>query len=94
MIIFETERLILREMTLDDLPVVQGIVCDEQTMYAWNGAWSKEESLSGLEKQISGYREDGFGRFQTHYGPPNKKCPPWDTSRLRGEVREVLLNLL
>ena len=53
MIILETERLILREMTLDDLPAMQEIVCDEQTMYAWNGAWSEEESLSGLKSKFT-----------------------------------------
>ena len=61
--VLETERLILREMTLADLPAARDIVCDEQTMYAWNGAWSEEENLEGLEKQIRGYREDGFGRW-------------------------------
>jgi len=63
MIIIETERLILREMTLDDLPAMREIVCDEQTMYAWNGAWSEEECLEGLHKQMRGYREDGYGRW-------------------------------
>ena len=63
MIILETERLLLSEMTLDDLPATQEIVCDEQTMYAWNGAWSEEENLAGLEKQLRGYQEDGFGRW-------------------------------
>ena len=63
MIVIETERLILREMTLDDLPATRDIVCDEQTMYAWNGAWSEEENIAGIEKQIRGYREDGFGRW-------------------------------
>ena len=61
--ILETERLVLREMTLDDLPAMRGIVCDEQTMYAWNGAWSEEECLEGLEKQMRGYRDNGFGRW-------------------------------
>ena len=59
----ETERLILREMTHDDLPATREIVCDEQTMYAWNGAWSDEQNLAGLEKQIRGYKDDGFGRW-------------------------------
>jgi len=63
MIVLETERLILREMTRDDLPSTREIVCDEQTMYAWNGAWSEEENLAGLEKQLRGYQEDGFGRW-------------------------------
>jgi len=63
MFVIETERLILREMTLDDLPATRDIVCDELTMYAWNGAWSEEENIAGIEKQIRGYREDGFGRW-------------------------------
>jgi len=33
--IIETSRLILREMTIGDLPATREIVCDEQTMYAW-----------------------------------------------------------
>jgi len=63
MIQLTTMRLELRELTHDDLPATRDIVCDEQTMYAWNGAWSEEENLAGLEKQIRGYREDGFGRW-------------------------------
>ena len=63
MIIIETKRLTLREMTLEDLPDTREIVCDEQTMFAWNGAWSEEENLEAIQKQIRGYREDGFGRW-------------------------------
>ena len=61
--ILETERLILRELNIDDLTSTREIVCDEQTMYAWNGAWTDEENLEGLKKQINGYRENGFGRW-------------------------------
>ena len=63
MLVIETERLILREFTLDDLSATREIVCDEQTMYAWNGAWSEEENREGIQKQIHGYRKDGFGRW-------------------------------
>jgi len=63
MIILETERLILREMTLNDLPATREIVCDEQTMYAWNEALSEDANLTELKKQTRGYREDGFGRW-------------------------------
>ena len=59
----ETNRLILREMTLDDVSATREIVCDELTMYAWNGAWSEEENFAGLEKQLRGYCENGFGRW-------------------------------
>ena len=63
MVIIETERLILREMTLDDLSATREIVCDELTMSAFNGAWSEEENLEGLQKQLHNYRKDGFGRW-------------------------------
>jgi len=61
--IIETDRLILREFTLDDLSATREIVCDEQTMYALNGAWSAQENREGIQKQVQGYREDGFGRW-------------------------------
>ena len=61
--VIETDRLMLRELTLDDLSATHEIVCDEQTMYAWNGAWSEEENREAIQKQMLGYREDGFGRW-------------------------------
>ena len=61
--IIETERLALRELNIDDLSATREIVCDEQTMYAWNGAWTDEENLEGLQKQINSYHENGFGRW-------------------------------
>ena len=63
MTIFETKRLVLREMTTDDLPALREIVQDDQTMLAWNGAWSEEETIEGLEKQLASYRENDFGRW-------------------------------
>ena len=32
-------------------------------MYVWNGAWTDEENLEGLQKQINNYHENGFGRW-------------------------------
>ena len=61
--ILETKRLSLREMTMEDLPALRQIVCDEQTMTALRGAWSEAECLAGLQKQIRGYAERGFGRW-------------------------------
>ena len=61
--ILETERLALRNLTLDDFSATREIVCDEQTMQAWNGAWSEDENLESLQRQMRGYREDGFGRW-------------------------------
>ena len=63
MIILETDRLMLRELTVHDLPATGEIVCDEQTMYAFDGAWSDEKNREGLQKQIKSYQENGFGRW-------------------------------
>ena len=56
----ETARLALREMTPDDLPALREIVQDDLTMAAWNGAWSEEETVEGLEKQQQG---NAYWRF-------------------------------
>ncbi|MDR1157026.1 MAG: GNAT family N-acetyltransferase [Oscillospiraceae bacterium] len=61
--VITTTRLILREMSMDDLPAMRAIVQDEQTMYAWGHAWSEEETVAGLEKQLRAYQEDGYGRW-------------------------------
>jgi len=61
--ITETKRLVLRELTLDDIPATREIVGDDETMAAWNGAWSEQENIDAVEKQIRGYRDNGFGRW-------------------------------
>jgi len=72
MAIIETKRLYLREMTMEDLSAAGEIVYDEQTMYAWNGPWSEEENIEGIQKQILGYREEGFGRWAVVLKETNK----------------------
>ncbi|MGN0759854.1 MAG: GNAT family N-acetyltransferase [Candidatus Ventricola sp.] len=59
--ILETKRLILREMTQDNLPALQGILQDEETMYAYNGAFDEAETQAWLDRQLSRYAQYGFG---------------------------------
>ena len=59
--ILKTERLLLREMTQDDLPALQGILQDEETMYAYNGAFDEAETQAWLDRQLSRYAQFGFG---------------------------------
>ena len=59
--IIKAQRLILREMTWDDYPALAAILQDEQTMVAYEGAMSDEETRAWLEKQLVRYKEDGFG---------------------------------
>ena len=60
-IILETPRLILREMTQNDYPALAAILQDEQTMYAYEGAFSDTETQDWLDKQLARYKNDGFG---------------------------------
>lgn len=57
----ETERLYLRELQQADSDSLRKILQDEQTMYAYEGAFDDKEVQSWLDKQIENYRRDGFG---------------------------------
>lgn len=59
--ILETPRLILREMTQADYPALAAILQDEQTMYAYEGAFDDAETQDWLDRNLSRYREDGIG---------------------------------
>ena len=59
--ILETPRLILREMTQNDYPALAAIMQDEQTMYAYEGAFDDTETQSWLDRQLERYQKDGFG---------------------------------
>ena len=57
----ETERLYLREIKQSDLNSLSKILQDEETMYAYNGAFSDDETQQWLYKQIARYKKYGFG---------------------------------
>lgn len=59
--ILETERLYLREMNQADFVSLCKILQDEETMYAYEGAFSEEEVWEWLERQTARYRKWGFG---------------------------------
>ncbi len=59
--ILETERLYLREMNQGDFEALCKILQDDETMYAYEGAFSNEEVQEWLDRQISRYRKWGFG---------------------------------
>jgi len=77
-IILVTERLILREMTHDDLPDLREIMQD----------WSEQATAAGLEKQLASYREYGYGRWAAALKGTGKvvgMCGPlwWDAAGQR-----------
>ncbi len=57
----ETERLLLRELEYSDIDALSAILRDEETMYAYNGAFSENETLNWLERQLARYKKYGFG---------------------------------
>lgn len=56
-----SKRLVLREMTAEDLPALRKILQDKEVMYAYEHAFSDEEVTQWFENQLRRYREDGFG---------------------------------
>lgn len=59
--ILETERLYLREIEQADFDSMCKILQDEETMYAYEGAFSNTEVQEWLDKQISRYHQWNFG---------------------------------
>ena len=59
--ILETERLYLREMNHDDYIALCRILQDEETMYAYEHAFSDAEVVRWLDNQLNRYKEDGLG---------------------------------
>ena len=57
----QTHRLILRELTQNDFAALCSIMQDEQTMYAYNGAFTDAEVHAWLDKQLTRYETDGLG---------------------------------
>jgi RimJ/RimL family protein N-acetyltransferase len=61
--ILETERLFLREMTRADFRALANILQDAKTMYAYEGAFSDDETREWLNKNLLRYQADGFGMW-------------------------------
>ena len=60
-VILETERLYLRELKRTDFEALCKILQDEETMYAYEGAFCDAEVQEWLDRQISRYQKWGFG---------------------------------
>ena len=59
--VLETERLGLRRLRDSDLPALRLILRDEETMAAYEGAFSEEETREWLDRQLARYEAHGFG---------------------------------
>ena len=59
--IIETDRLILRELSLDDTDSLYIILSDEETMKHYPKPYTKEETKGWIERSIKSYKEFGYG---------------------------------
>lgn len=59
--ILETERLYLRQMDQGDFQSLCYILQDEETMYAYEGAFCDKEVQEWLDRQLARYQKWGFG---------------------------------
>lgn len=59
--IIETDRLYLRELEQSDFEALCLILKDEETMYAYEGAFDDNEVQEWLDRQIARYKKYGFG---------------------------------
>lgn len=66
-IILETERLILRELVQNDYNDLCRLLQDDETMYAYEGAFSDREVQAWLDKQLNRYHSYHFGLWATRY---------------------------
>lgn len=61
MIIYETKRLYAREMNMQDMPALKKILQDKTVMYAYEHAFSDDETLEWMNRQLNRYKEFGYG---------------------------------
>lgn len=90
--ILETERLYLRELEQSDFSALCRILQDEQTMYAYEGAFTDAEVQDWLDRQLARYKKYGFGLWavilketEELIGQCGLTMQPWKD----GEVLEI-----
>lgn len=90
--ILETERLYLRELEQSDFSALCRILQDEQTMYAYEGAFTDAEVQDWLDRQLARYEKYGFGLWavilketEELVGQCGLTMQPWKD----GEVLEI-----
>lgn len=59
--ILETERLFLREMTIDDFDSLYAVLADPEIMQHYPYSFDEERVRSWIERNMKRYTDDGFG---------------------------------
>lgn len=61
--VLETARLLIRPYAEDDLPLLVTLLGDEEGMASMGGAFDIEGARSWLDRNLTRYERDGFGRY-------------------------------
>lgn len=61
MTIFETDRIILREIALSDLDDLYAVLSDEQTMVYYPRPYTREEVKGWIKSSIESYKKNKYG---------------------------------
>ncbi|MCC0699558.1 GrpB family protein [Clostridioides sp. ZZV15-6383] len=59
----ESKRLYIRKMNHNDFKEISKMLQDVEVMYAWEHAFSNEEVIEWIDKNIQRYENDGYGYF-------------------------------
>lgn len=59
--VLETDRLLLRHFTLEDVDDLLGIFSDPEAMRYYPATKSREETIEWIDWNLKSYREHGFG---------------------------------
>jgi RimJ/RimL family protein N-acetyltransferase len=65
--ILHTDRLTLREMTVDDLDFIAAMLAHPEVMRYYPKQLSRDEALEWIERQIGRYEQDGHGMWLVHH---------------------------
>ena len=60
-IVLQTTRLMLREMSLDDLDFVAAMLADPEVMRFYPNCYSRDEARTWVQRQITRYTDAGHG---------------------------------
>jgi len=90
MIKIETKRMYLMELREANLPDLRAILQDEQTMYAYEGAFNEDETLEWLDNQLANYENYKYGLWAAVLKKNGKMIGQCGLTRQNIEDRNVL----
>lgn len=61
--VIETERLLLRELTLDDVDAMFAILGDAEAMKYYPRLFSRDDAVDWINRSLERYRRDGFSLY-------------------------------